>query len=130
MSNASEVLESAASYHLVKQLFDQLSWQEKEKLKREIDITTQAKKPPKVFKIAHSRLTEREQQVLALIADGYTRKEVGDALKISHNTASCHVSHIYEKLQISTIAEATRAAIQLGVSTEPTELPASKTTQP
>ncbi len=125
MNKTSQALDSTASYHFVKQMVDQLSWHQKERLKREIDLGTptptlqsipvEAQSKPAS---THTRLTSREQQVLALIADGYTRREVGAALKISHNTASCHVSHIYEKLQVSTIAEATRAAIRLGMLSE------------
>jgi len=63
----------------------------------------------------YERLTTRERQVLALIAAGYTRREIAEKLHISHNTASCHVAHIYEKLKVSTIAEATRVALELGI---------------
>jgi len=119
MSHSSEVIDSNTTYSIVKQMVDQLSWSEKERLKREIDLGSSIVNTHSQQNSTINRLTSREQQVLALIADGYTRREVGDTLKISHNTASCHVSHIYEKLQISTIAEATRAAIQLGILTKP-----------
>jgi len=112
MSTTQEVFNSE-SYCLAMQILDRLSWSERERLKREINAkhaSEQESHQPK-----ETSLTSRESQVLTLIANGYTRKEVGDALNISHNTASCHVSHIYEKLQISTIAEATHAAIRLGV---------------
>ena len=128
MSHSPEPLDSTASYHLVKQMVDQLSWSQRERLKREIDLTPLREAGQSAAGTLHNRLTSREREVLALIADGYTRREVGEALKISHNTASCHVSHIYEKLQISTIAEATRVAIQLGLVHKPIVL--SSNTEP
>jgi len=94
-------------------MLDNLSWSERERLKHEITIKHASEQ--KINQTKQSNLTNRECQVLTLIANGYTRKEVGDALQISHNTASCHVSHIYEKLEISTIAEATHAAMRLGI---------------
>ena len=112
MSNVQEVY-SSESYCLAKQMLDSLSWSERERLKHEINAKHASEQ--KSQHINQTSLTNREAEVLTLIANGYTRREVGDALKISHNTASCHVSHIYEKLEISTIAEATHAAIRLGI---------------
>jgi len=56
-------------------------------------------------------LTAREREVLTLVASGYSRKEIGEALAISGNTAACHIASIYRKLDIRTIAEATIIAI-------------------
>jgi len=112
MSNVQEVYNSE-SYHLAKSMLDRLSWSERERLKHDINVIHASEQERQ--QANQTSLTNRESQVLTLIAHGYTRKEVGDALKISHNTASCHVSHIYEKLEISTIAEATHAAIRLGI---------------
>jgi len=112
MSNVQEVCNSE-SFYLAKSMLDRLSWSERERLKHEINAKHASEQRNQ--QTNQSTLTNRESEVLTLIANGYTRKEVGDALKISHNTASCHVSHIYEKLEISTIAEATHAAIRLGI---------------
>jgi len=57
-------------------------------------------------------LTTRECEVLTLVASGYSRKEIGEALAISGNTAACHIASIYRKLDIRTIAEATIIAIK------------------
>jgi len=61
------------------------------------------------------RLTTRESEVLTLVASGYTRPEVAEALKISRNTAAKHVANIYRKLEIESIAEATMVAFRLGI---------------
>jgi len=47
-------------------------------------------------------LTPREWEVLALIAQGYSDKEVASSLFISRETARSHVKSIYKKLQVST----------------------------
>lgn len=60
-------------------------------------------------------LSRREIDVLTLVAAGYSRKEIGESLEITSNTAAKHVSSIYRKLNISTIAEATRIALENGV---------------
>lgn len=44
-----------------------------------------------------NRLTRREQDVLALIAEGRTTKEIAAHLKIAFKTAVCHRSHLMEK---------------------------------
>lgn len=113
MNSTQTVFNSSDSYHLVKSMIDGLSWSERERLKYEINLEHASNH--NIDEPKKANLTDRECQVLTLIANGYTRKEVGGALKISHNTASCHVSHIYEKLEISTIAEATHAAMRLGI---------------
>jgi DNA-binding CsgD family transcriptional regulator/tetratricopeptide (TPR) repeat protein len=61
-------------------------------------------------------LTARERDVLALIADGRTNREIADALFISENTAGVHVSRILGKLNVSRRAEAGALAIRLGAA--------------
>ena len=57
-----------------------------------------------------TRLSKRELDVLLLLANGYTRRDIGNTLDISLNTAARHISNIYSKLQISSVAEATQYA--------------------
>jgi len=45
-------------------------------------------------------LTQREQEILELLAKGYYYKEIGDTLGISYNTVRTHLQHIYEKLHV------------------------------
>lgn len=60
-------------------------------------------------------LSQREVDVLTLVATGYSRKEIGATLEITSNTAAKHISSIYRKLNICSIAEATRIALENGV---------------
>ena len=58
-------------------------------------------------------LTDRENQVLNLIADGLTNREISCHLSISESTVENHIHHIYAKLGISNRAQAVSYAIQL-----------------
>jgi len=62
-------------------------------------------------------LTGREQEVLALIAEGLTNKQIGEQLGISPRTVARHRDNITGKLKLSTRAELTRYAIQKGLIT-------------
>jgi NarL family two-component system response regulator LiaR len=55
-----------------------------------------------------TELTEREMEVLKLIANGYTNKKIADQLVISVGTVKGHVSNILSKLQL---ADRTQAAV-------------------
>ena len=63
-------------------------------------------------------LTEREREVLTLVATGQTNKEIGQSLGISHRTVETHRESIVRKLRIRTVAELTRFAIATGLVTE------------
>ena len=64
---------------------------------------------------AEHDLTEREVEVLRLIAKGYSRPEVAEILGLSLNTVSTHTKAIYHKLDISRRAEAVVEAVRLGL---------------
>ncbi|MEV0386664.1 response regulator transcription factor [Nonomuraea sp. NPDC050643] len=61
-------------------------------------------------------LTERELQVLGLVADGWTHKQISSRLGLSKTTVDTYVQHIRQKLGIHNKAELTRAAVRLGIS--------------
>jgi len=63
----------------------------------------------------NSLVTKREKEILVLIANGYTRADIAKSLGISKNTAASHIGHIYQKLSISSVAEATQVAIRAGL---------------
>ncbi|TLY31306.1 MAG: response regulator transcription factor [Ignavibacteria bacterium] len=62
-------------------------------------------------------LSRREREVLALIAEGYTNKEIADQLCVSMRTAETHRGHIMQKLGIHSAAALTRFAISQGIVT-------------
>jgi DNA-binding CsgD family transcriptional regulator len=55
-------------------------------------------------------LTERERQVLALLAEGATNRQIGKALYMAEKTASVHVSRILSKLGVSSRTQAAAVA--------------------
>ena len=57
-------------------------------------------------------LTAREQQVLDLIADGLTNREISCSLSISESTVENHTHHIFLKLGISNRAQAVAHVFQ------------------
>jgi two-component system response regulator NreC len=60
-------------------------------------------------------LSERERDVLRLLALGHTNQEISDKLYISVRTAETHRAHIMQKLRISTRAELVRYALEHGL---------------
>ncbi|GAX60327.1 TRAP-type C4-dicarboxylate transporter, periplasmic solute-binding protein [Candidatus Scalindua japonica] len=60
-------------------------------------------------------LTSREREVLQLIAEGYTNKEVARLLKLSIKTVDIHRAHIKEKLQIRDTAGLVKYSIRHGL---------------
>lgn len=67
---------------------------------------------PSVPRQRGSSLTDRELDVLRLLADGCSNARIAEALFISPKTASVHVSHILTKLDVSTRTEAAAVAIR------------------
>jgi RNA polymerase sigma factor (sigma-70 family) len=59
-----------------------------------------------------SELSEREQQVLDLLAQGLIYKEIADKLEISYETVHTYIRRIYEKLQVRTRTEAVAKFLQ------------------
>ncbi len=51
-------------------------------------------------------LSERESEILDLLAKGYATKEIADKLSVSVNTIRTHLQHIYEKLHVRSRTEA------------------------
>jgi DNA-binding NarL/FixJ family response regulator len=81
---------------------------------------------PKIFKAnlheesifkhkSFESLTEREVEILKLIAQGKSSLEVASYLQISPLTVSTHIKNIYGKMQVRTRAQAVRCAILIGL---------------
>ena len=60
-------------------------------------------------------LTPREHQVIQLLADGLSNKEIAGALHISPRTAKLHVSNLLKKMGVLDRTQAVTAAIQRGL---------------
>jgi two-component system nitrate/nitrite response regulator NarL len=53
-------------------------------------------------------LTNRERQIMRLVSEGYSNKEIGHRLKIADHTLRVHLHDIYQKLKIGTDPRAGR----------------------
>ncbi len=60
-------------------------------------------------------LTERETEVLRLVAKGLTAKQIGERLVVSHRTVESHVQNTLRKLQLNNRAQLVRYAIEKGL---------------
>ncbi len=63
---------------------------------------------------SHEVLTVRERQVLKLIAEGKSSKEIGDLLSISHRTAERHRANIMKKLDLNRTVDLIKYALNKG----------------
>ncbi len=73
---------------------------------------------PRSLSLADSEsppLSEREIEVLELLAQGLANKQIAAALGISEHTAKFHVSSIYTKLNVTNRAEAVRQGVRRGL---------------
>jgi DNA-binding NarL/FixJ family response regulator len=60
-------------------------------------------------------LTKREREVLVLVAQGLSNKEIAQSLVITNNTVKRHLKSIFEKLGVHTRAAAAAQAISAGI---------------
>lgn len=60
-------------------------------------------------------LSPRELEVLALVADGLSNREIGDRLFVTEQTAKFHVANIFRKLGVKNRTEAARTAMHKGL---------------
>lgn len=65
---------------------------------------------------SESKLTSREREILQLISEGKSTKEIAALLDVGLTTVDTHRQHIMEKLDLHSIAELTKYAIRLGLT--------------
>lgn len=64
---------------------------------------------------SYSALTEREREILKLVAEGYTNNRIGERLFISPKTVDTHRTHIMDKLNLHSRAELVKYAMRRGL---------------
>jgi DNA-binding NarL/FixJ family response regulator len=74
------------------------------------------RRTPKPESSAFSLLSDREREVLQLLAEGKTAKEIADQLHVSIKTVETHRTNIMTKLNIHRIAELTKYAVREGLT--------------
>ena len=60
-------------------------------------------------------LTQREEEILSLVAQGLSNREIADELCVSRYTVESHIKHIYRKLSVSKRTKAVSTARHLGI---------------
>jgi DNA-binding NarL/FixJ family response regulator len=70
---------------------------------------------PKAMPLAFPELTEREREVLGLIAQGHNNAEIAQRLTLSPKTVGNHISNIFSKLQVADRAQAIIRAREAGL---------------
>lgn len=72
---------------------------------------------PAANNTAFTALSEREREVLQLLAEGRTTKEIADKLFLSAKTVESHRLRIMEKLRLFSVADLTKYAVREGLTT-------------
>ncbi len=78
------------------------------------ELLTEFSRPPVPDSL--SDLTARESEVLKLLSQGLTNREIGEHLHLAEKTIKHHMSNILQKLHVRTRTEAALMAVQRGVT--------------
>lgn len=106
LDSSHEGFDQATCNRILKQLQNSLTVKEPIQIKEDRKPTLPKQCP---------RLSPRENEVLMLIAKGFTHKEIARVLGLSPATVGGYKKEIYRKLAISSAAEATMEAIKYGL---------------
>lgn len=66
-------------------------------------------------KLKEVGLTAREHEILGLIAEGLSNREIGERLFVSENTVKTHSSRLFEKMQVNRRVQAVQKGKELGL---------------
>ncbi|WP_151039511.1 MULTISPECIES: response regulator transcription factor [Bacillus] len=77
--------------------------------------STVHKEPQEKLKTDNHWLTEKEMLVLQAVARGFRSKEIAFDMGISERTVKAHLTNIYQKLNVTSRAEAIKTSIELGI---------------
>lgn len=84
-----------------------------------ISLHYQKSKNSRIMKANHSyfikRLSEREQEIIKLLAYEYSTKEIANLLYIGYETVKTHRKNIISKLNVRNVAGVVRVALQKGI---------------
>ncbi|MGH6908396.1 MAG: response regulator transcription factor, partial [Aestuariivirga sp.] len=69
--------------------------------------------PAAARSIERPNLTDRQRQILKLVAEGKSNKEIARALDISPNTVKTHIANVFQKLEVQRRTQAIQKAREL-----------------
>ena len=73
---------------------------------------TKSRRPKRVRSLSLSSLSRREHQILELLAEGLSNKEIGDSLRLSPFTVKNHLARIFPKLRVRSRTAAVSAYLR------------------
>jgi DNA-binding NarL/FixJ family response regulator len=82
---------------------------------RSTDALAAAGRPTSTESVTPTMLSNREREILALLADGLVNKQIAARLGISPNTVKTHLELLFDKLGVTTRAEAVATGVRRGV---------------
>lgn len=91
-------------------------WATSEQLRSLLNVITQVPSLRTVNALGSKLLTYREEQVVALVADGLSNKEIAKELNLSEHTIKKYIFHIFEKVGVSSRVELVLYAVSHGSS--------------
>jgi DNA-binding NarL/FixJ family response regulator len=122
----SGMIRAGASAYLVKEgAFEELIWAIRAVVKDQVYLTPQVAtlmidellvQEPGEKRKRPASLTPREREVLQLIAEGVTTREISEKLGVSRKTIDSHRRQIMEKAHATSVAELTKFAIKEGLT--------------
>ena len=83
------------------------------------DVVTSFLKPEQSRSATMDDLTTRQREILQLVAEGFSAKEIADQLKISHRTVEFHKAKIMEQLHLHTTIDLVKYAMAQGLVSAP-----------
>ena len=82
----------------------------------QVIVSNSLRKKKKVVLSGEEPLTEREKEILVLVAQGFTNQQIGDQLYISPRTVDTHRTNIMRKLDLHDVAHLVRYAMERGIA--------------
>jgi two-component system, NarL family, response regulator LiaR len=87
---------------------------------KEVTVVREVRVPEHPFvvndgKLRELNITQREHEVLRLIAEGLSNREIGERLFVSENTIKTHSSRLFEKMDVSRRTQAVQKGKELGL---------------
>ena len=92
-----------------------LKWTRKEVVIREVRIREGGPFVLNAEKLSEIGLTPREHEILGLIAQGLSNREIGERLFVSENTVKTHSSRLFDKMGVSRRVQAVQRGKDLGL---------------
>ena len=88
--------------------------------KKEVLVVREVPAPPQPFalnaeRLRHLGITKRELEILELIAEGMSNREIADKLFVSENTVKTHSSRLFDKLSAKRRTQAVQISKEMGL---------------